>query len=104
MSEPDLTSIEILEAEKFQRDGKLPQAETIYRRVLKDKPRHSEALRLLGLLAHQTGNHKQGINLVKQAIAAQPENVEAHFNLGIINLDQNLPEEQKVIFHEASFI
>ena len=101
MSEPDLTSIEILEAEKFQRDGKLPQAEKIYHRVLKDKPRHSEALRLLGLLAHQTGNHEQGINLVKQAIAAQPENVEAHFNLGIINLDQNLPEDAIMCFRLA---
>ena len=101
MSEQDLTSIEILEAERFQRDGKLPQAETIYRRVLKDNPGHSEALRLLGLLAHQTGNHKQGINLIKQAIAAQPENVEAHFNLGIINLDQNLPEDAIMCFRLA---
>ena len=89
MSEQDSKSIEILEAENLQRRGNFSQAETICRKVLKNNPKHSEALRLLGLLAHQTGNHDQGINLIQQAISAEPKNIKAYYNLGIINLDQN---------------
>ncbi len=77
----------ILEAERLQKSGKLAQAETVYRNLLEEDPEHSEALRLLGLLAHQTGHSDQGSKLILQAIKNQPKNLEAHFNLGTIYLE-----------------
>ena len=101
MGNQALKSAEFSEAENFHRAGNLAKAETVYRKVLKADPEHSEALRLLGLLAHQTGHTKQAANLVSRAIKTQPQNIEAHFNLGIINLDQDQPEKAVASFEAA---
>lgn len=36
--------------------GRLQEAETIYRAILKEQPQHANALHLLGLIAHQVGS------------------------------------------------
>ncbi len=48
--------------------GDLPQAERLYREILQSDPGHCEAMHLLGVLAHQTGNHTQAIELIRAAI------------------------------------
>jgi len=49
--------------------GRIEAAEAAYRRILRIDPRHSEALRLCGLIAHQRGQHQLAVDLVSRAIA-----------------------------------
>src|SRR5690606_15639218 len=57
---------------EHHRAGNLNQAEPLYRAILKAEPRHPDALHLLGLIAHQTGHHAAGLQLVEQAVAEAP--------------------------------
>jgi protein O-GlcNAc transferase len=54
------------------RAGQLKPAEDLYRQVLGIQPDHADALHLLGVIAHQKGEHGQAIELIDRAIALQP--------------------------------
>jgi tetratricopeptide (TPR) repeat protein len=62
--------------------GRLQEAMAIYQQVLAVDPRNADALHLLGVAAHQHGEHQQGIDDVRRAIAIQPANPIFHENLG----------------------
>jgi tetratricopeptide (TPR) repeat protein len=61
--------------------GRLDQAEFLYREVLREDPRHADALHLLGVIAHQKGLPGQAIRLIQQALALNPETATYHTNL-----------------------
>lgn len=71
-------------AVKHHQAGRLPEAETIYRRVLADQPLHADALHLLGVVAYQSGRPEEAIALARQAIASAPLAALFHANLGAI--------------------
>ncbi|NIW42099.1 MAG: tetratricopeptide repeat protein, partial [Calditrichae bacterium] len=48
----------------FHRDGKLGQAEKIYRGVLARHPDHPDALHLLGTIAIETNNFSDAVMLI----------------------------------------
>ena len=48
--------------------GRLPEAEAIYQQILQNDPDHSDALHLLGLIAHQAGKHEEAVNLISKAL------------------------------------
>ncbi len=52
--------------------GRLPQAETCYRQVLAAHP-SADAPHLLGVIAYQVGRHDIAVDLIRQAIAWNPE-------------------------------
>src|SRR5687768_16590813 len=52
--------------------GRLREAETIYREILKTQPNHFDALHLLGLVARQTGHPDAAIDLTTRAISINP--------------------------------
>ena len=62
--------------------GRLPQAESIYQKILQIDPAQPIALHLLGVLAYQVGNNDVAIDLTKKSLAIEPDYVEAHNNLG----------------------
>ncbi|MGA2230256.1 MAG: tetratricopeptide repeat protein [Tepidisphaeraceae bacterium] len=64
------------------RAGQPQHAEAILRQVLMQYPTHAGTLRLLGLLAHQTGHHAAAIQLLSTAIAADPKDSDSAINLG----------------------
>lgn len=57
---------------RHQRAGRLPEAERIYRQVLRAEPRQADALHLLGVAADQAGRHDEAIRLVGEAINVSP--------------------------------
>jgi tetratricopeptide (TPR) repeat protein len=57
--------------------GRLADAEGVYRRVLEVDPENREALHLLGLIAHQTGNNELAVQLIGRAILRGP--ADPHF-------------------------
>ena len=67
----------------FHRDGQLQRAEHLYREVLRQQPRHAQALNMLGVLGCQSGNVQAGIGLIRQALALEPANPEFNNNLGM---------------------
>ena len=60
--------------------GRLAEAEKIYRDVLAKDPRNADALQLLGLIAHQTGNPDRAVELIRKAITIRPR-AEFYINL-----------------------
>ncbi len=62
--------------------GHLREAETGYRRVLDGAPRHAAALHFLGVLLHQQGRSDEGIALVRESLAASPDESDWHNTLG----------------------
>jgi len=62
--------------------GRFGEAEQMYLRVLRQTPRHADALHLLGVVAAQTGRPKEAIASIKRAIAIAPKAGVYHANLG----------------------
>ncbi len=64
------------------RAGRLSEAAAIYRRILSADPRHAEAMHLLGVVAHQTGQHDAAIRLISGAIQIDGSRGAYYSNLG----------------------
>ena len=71
-------------AMSLQRDGQSKQAEVIYRQILAQQPRQSDALHLLGLMMFQRGRLDMAVDLVRRAIDARPNFATYYSNLGVI--------------------
>lgn len=66
----------------LHRQGRLAEAEQIYRRVLGRAPDHFDALQLLGAIAGQTGRFDEAVELLKRALGLRPGSAAALNNLG----------------------
>jgi protein O-GlcNAc transferase len=64
------------------REGRLAEAEALYRQILAVQPYHADALHLLGVTAHQSGRHDIAVDWIRKAIALNPNFPAAHFNMG----------------------
>jgi predicted TPR repeat methyltransferase len=62
--------------------GQLPDAEAAYRRVLELDADHADANHLLGVIAHQAGDHGAAVELIGKAIRHAPSTAAYHCNLG----------------------
>ena len=58
--------------------GRLDDAEACYRHILGRKPRHGDALNLLGVLLGQTGRHEAALEALNKAVAADRRNPDYH--------------------------
>lgn len=61
--------------------GRLAEADERYREILQHAPDHPDALHLLGVIAHQTGQPKAAVALMRRALKIKPKYAEAHYNL-----------------------
>ena len=68
-------------AAEQHRAGAFGAAEALYRQVLAAEPAQYDALHLLGVIAHERGRHKAGIELIGKAIALKPDVANFHGNL-----------------------
>ncbi|MGA2584982.1 MAG: tetratricopeptide repeat protein [Tepidisphaeraceae bacterium] len=75
---------EIQRAIQHHQAKQLAEAEAIYRRILQQNPNHPDALRLLGMVAMQTGHSDAAIELLSRSIQAKPDIAETHASLGNI--------------------
>jgi tetratricopeptide (TPR) repeat protein len=62
--------------------GQIEAAEATYRRIVAEDPTHSDALRLLGLIAQQRGQYDQAIELYRRAEPGALQNASYWNNLG----------------------
>ncbi len=61
--------------------GRLPEAETLYRWVLRCQPGQPDALNLLGVMATAVGQPENAIELIRQAALQLPNEPDFHGNL-----------------------
>ena len=54
---------------QHHQQGRLAQAEALYRRVLEKEPKHPDTLHLLGMVAYQAGQHERAAGLIGRAAA-----------------------------------
>lgn len=66
----------------FHQRGELARAEHLYREILRQQPRHAEALNMLGVIGCQSGQAQGGAELIRRALALEPGNADFHNNLG----------------------
>jgi protein O-GlcNAc transferase len=70
-------------AVKHHQAGDLAQADLLYAQVLAQIPTHPDALHLRGVLMGRMGRTDLAVELIRQAIVANPDAAEFHFHLGI---------------------
>jgi tetratricopeptide (TPR) repeat protein len=76
-------------AAEHQKEGRLEEAERLYRRVLRDNPRNVDALRLLALIALKAEHADEAEMLLERAIALAPDFNQALVDLGRLRKDQD---------------
>jgi tetratricopeptide (TPR) repeat protein len=86
---------------KHHQQGRLPQAEGIYRQILAIDSRHAPSLHLLGTLAHQVGRQDVAVQLIRAAIGIDPGQAAYHSNLGTILQAQNQLDEAAHAYQKA---
>jgi protein O-GlcNAc transferase len=85
-SPPPISSLEsrLDLAIEHHQAGRLPEAEQLYRDILRQAPHHRDALHLLGAVAHRTGRNDEAIHLVQQAIRIDGSQAVFHNTLGSV--------------------
>jgi len=68
----------------YQTAGQLDQAEAIYRQILRAAPDQPDAVHLLGVIAHQRGDHRTAIESIERAIKLNPDQAAYYGNLGVV--------------------
>ena len=58
-------------------------AEDLYRQILQTEPEHADSLHLLGVIAHQRGDHKKAVELINRAINLNGKDPAYRSNLAI---------------------
>jgi tetratricopeptide (TPR) repeat protein len=86
MRKPDQGMFE--DAVRCYQDGKLAEAEQLFRRILETHPRHAGSLHALGLIAYQAGLYESAAELLDKAIAIEHDNPTYHSHLGNILIAQ----------------
>ena len=96
------TRTELERAVALHESGHLDEAEAIYRALLKIDAGHAEALHLLGVAAHQRGQHTDAFKLINAAILAKPGVALFHFNFGNVLLAMGEIDSAATAFAEAA--
>ena len=80
-------------AAEHQKEGRIDEAERIYRRVLRKNPDNVDALRLLALLALRVDRQDDAESLLQRAIEIAPDFLLALLDLGRLLKEQDRYEE-----------
>jgi tetratricopeptide (TPR) repeat protein len=89
-------------AQLYHRAGDLPQAEEMYREILRDNPQHPEAYHLMGLIALQVGQPSVAKEFIQVAISLDEENAKYQANLGAVHFNLQEFEEAEAAYREAT--
>jgi predicted O-linked N-acetylglucosamine transferase (SPINDLY family) len=74
-------AMQLQQAVWLHQQGQMPQAEALYRQVLRNDPKHFDALHFLGLLYLQTGQTHAATESIRKALKTNPNHAVAHSNI-----------------------
>ena len=80
-------------AVRLHEQGRLDEAEAMYRQLLEISPEHTDVLHLLGMLALQRKSFDSAIDLLYKAVRLAPEAVAYEFTLAQALQDAGHPKE-----------
>ena len=86
---------------RHHKEGRLKQAESLYREILAAEPENAETLHLLGMLLMQLGDHTAAVALLTQAVERAPHFAEARNSLGLAYRRLGRREQSAACFREA---
>jgi len=97
------------EAVALQQNGAYAEAEDVYREILKLRPKHFDAIQLLGALALQSGRLEEGIELLKKAVAINGMQAPIHSNLAFAynalrRFKEGLASANRALALQADFV
>jgi tetratricopeptide (TPR) repeat protein len=84
---------ELAYASRHHQEGRLDEAERMYRNVLRSNPRNVDALRLLANVVARTGRAGEAERLLQKAVSIAPDFAGAHTDLGNLLREQDRFEE-----------
>jgi predicted TPR repeat methyltransferase len=86
---------------KLHKGNSLPEAEHLYKHILKSAPENLNALHFLGLLCHQQNRHEEAAALIERIIFLSPDNADAHNNLGNVLEGLGRAPESEACYRKA---
>jgi Flp pilus assembly protein TadD len=89
------------DASKLHQNGRIGEAEYVYKQILAARPDHFGCLHALGVALHQLGDHAQAVRLIGQALKQNPRDAIALNNLGSALAVQGRLAEALVSFSSA---
>ena len=89
------------QALQLHEQGRLNEAENIYRQILETAPDNADVLNLLGLIAQAKGMHSQATELFYHAVKQAPKHAPFWFNLGLSLENDNKPIEALQAYQTA---
>jgi predicted O-linked N-acetylglucosamine transferase (SPINDLY family) len=89
--------------------GHFAEAEVGYRKILKKRPHHFEALHALGVCAQQMGDSLTAERMLRRALLLDPQSTLTHYALGVVlavsqRKDEALACFDKLIAMKADFV
>lgn len=92
------------EAFKYHQKGDLKEAKNIYEQILKHKPKHFDALQLLGILYGQVNDKDKAIKLLESALQIKPDDAATLNNYGVILTEVNRTNDSYKALDKATII
>jgi len=83
-------------------EGQIVQARLLCEQALKLRPRHPDALHLLGVIALQNGEHAAAIEPLQQAVAIRPDHPEYQANIAYAYVGLKRYQEAIAAFEHAA--
>jgi hypothetical protein len=97
---PKLQSL-LQQATRFHQTGQSAEAERICRRILRERPSHTEANFFLGIILKDQGKEADAEAAFRRVAAMAPEAVGGHINLGGILYKQGKLDEAEASYRRA---
>ena len=91
----------LAQAARLHKEGKLEEAEKLYRQALKDNPDNVDAMRMLAMLAATLKHFDDAERLLRRAVAIAPDFLAAVIDLGRVLKEQDRFEEAIGCFKKA---
>jgi predicted O-linked N-acetylglucosamine transferase (SPINDLY family) len=88
-------------AVRHQSEGRLNEAEQVYRQILALHPGHTAAMHNLGLIAHLDGRYELAVDLIRKAIALGPESAGSYFSLANVLVDAGQLDEAIAAYRKS---
>ena len=93
--------ITIQQAVTAHKEGRLEEAEHLYRSILKEQPEHLDANNNLGIILQNSGKLEEAKEYYKKAIDIKPDFAIGHNNLGGIHIDLDEFKEAEKNYRKA---
>jgi tetratricopeptide (TPR) repeat protein len=99
---PDDAEAQVRAAAGLAAQARHEEADAAYRRALRLRPGHPDALAQLGLLLAEQGKLDEAVAFLRQAVKARPDAAPARHNLGVALAQSGRPEEAARELEEAA--